>query len=33
VTGFDLRGLVAALREEDVDFVVVGGVAVGAHGR
>jgi hypothetical protein len=32
VTGFDLRGLVAALREEDVDFVVVGGVAVGAHG-
>jgi hypothetical protein len=32
VTAFDLRGLVAALREREVDFVVVGGVAVGAHG-
>jgi hypothetical protein len=32
MTGFDLKALVAVLNEEGVDFVVVGGVAVGAHG-
>ena len=32
MTIFDLRGLVAALAERDVDYVIVGGVAVGAHG-
>jgi hypothetical protein len=32
VTAFDLRSLVAALSRRDVDYVVVGGVAVGAHG-
>jgi hypothetical protein len=32
VTAFDLRSLVAALRRRDVDYIVVGGVAVGAHG-
>ncbi len=29
---FDLRALLAALHERDVRFVVIGGVAVGAHG-
>lgn len=29
---FDLRALLAALHEHGVDFVVIGGVAVGAHG-
>lgn len=29
---FDLRALLAALHEHDVRFVVIGGVAVGAHG-
>ena len=29
---FDLRSLLAALHEHDVRFVVIGGVAVGAHG-
>lgn len=29
---FDLRALLAALREREVRFVVIGGVAVGAHG-
>jgi len=29
---FDLRSLLAALHEHGVDFVVIGGVAVGAHG-
>lgn len=29
---FDLRSLLAALNEHDVRFVVIGGVAVGAHG-
>ncbi len=29
---FDLRGLLAALHEHEVRFVVIGGVAVGAHG-
>lgn len=28
----DLRGLVAALQAHDVDYVVIGGVAVAAHG-
>jgi hypothetical protein len=32
VTDFDLRALVDALRQHDVDFVVIGGVAVAAHG-
>jgi hypothetical protein len=32
VTVFDLRALTAALHEHEVEFVVVGGVAVGAHG-
>lgn len=32
MTGFDLAALVAALDQGDVGFVVVGGVAVGAHG-
>lgn len=29
---FDLRALLSTLREQDVRFVVIGGVAVGAHG-
>ncbi|MGE5280906.1 MAG: hypothetical protein ACM3N0_01040 [Chloroflexota bacterium] len=29
---FDLRSLIEALHEADVEFVVIGGVAVGAHG-
>ena len=29
---FDLRSLLEALNERDVHFVVIGGVAVGAHG-
>ncbi len=29
---FDLRGLLGALHEQEVRFVVIGGVAVGAHG-
>jgi hypothetical protein len=32
LTGFDLRALLAALQEHGVNFVVIGGVAVGAHG-
>jgi hypothetical protein len=32
VTEFDLRSLLAALHEHEVGFVVIGGVAVGAHG-
>jgi hypothetical protein len=32
LTEFDLRGLLEALHEHDVRFVVIGGVAVGAHG-
>jgi hypothetical protein len=32
VTEFDLRSLLAVLHEHEVAFVVIGGVAVGAHG-
>jgi hypothetical protein len=32
VTEFDLRALLDALNRRDVRFVVIGGVAVGAHG-
>jgi hypothetical protein len=32
LTEFDLRALLELLREEGVDFVVIGGVAVAAHG-
>ncbi|HEX5761973.1 MAG TPA: hypothetical protein VFY04_02520 [Solirubrobacterales bacterium] len=32
MTAFDLRSLLQALHARDVDFVVIGGVAVGAHG-
>lgn len=32
MTDFDLRSLLQALHESDVRFVVIGGVAVGAHG-
>lgn len=32
MTEFDLRALLQALSERDVRFVVIGGVAVGAHG-
>jgi hypothetical protein len=32
VSEFDLRALLAALHEQGVNFVVIGGVAVGAHG-
>lgn len=32
MSGFDLRGLLEVLVKRDVDFVIVGGVAVGAHG-
>lgn len=32
MTEFDLRALVEALHGRDVEFIVIGGVAVGAHG-
>jgi hypothetical protein len=32
VTAFDLRSLVATLSAHEVEYIVVGGVAVGAHG-
>jgi hypothetical protein len=32
LSGFDLRALLSALHAHDVRFVVIGGVAVGAHG-
>ena len=32
MTEFDLRALVEALHERAVEFIVIGGVAVGAHG-
>lgn len=32
MTGFDLRSLLQALVDQDVRFIVIGGVAVGAHG-
>jgi hypothetical protein len=32
VTEFDLRSLLGALNDHSVEFVVIGGVAVGAHG-
>lgn len=32
MTEFDLRSLLAVLHDHDVRFVVIGGVAVGAHG-
>ena len=32
MSAFDLRALLACLHEHDVRFVVIGGVAVGAHG-
>lgn len=32
MTQFDLRALLATLRDHEVRFVVIGGVAVGAHG-
>jgi len=32
LSDFDLRALLAALHEHEVRFVVIGGVAVGAHG-
>lgn len=32
MSNFDLRALAAALRATEVEFVVVGGIAVGAHG-
>lgn len=32
MTEFDLRSLLQALHEREVEFVVIGGVAVGAHG-
>jgi hypothetical protein len=32
LSGFDLRSLLEALDDHDVRFVVIGGVAVGAHG-
>lgn len=32
MSAFDLRALLAALHEREVRFVVIGGVAVGAHG-
>lgn len=32
MTEFDLRSLLEALQEHQVSFVVIGGVAVGAHG-
>lgn len=32
MTGFDLRSLLQALDERNIEFIVIGGVAVGAHG-
>lgn len=32
MSGFHLQALAGALRDHEVDFIVVGGVAVGAHG-
>ncbi|HEX7245615.1 MAG TPA: hypothetical protein VF245_08630 [Solirubrobacterales bacterium] len=32
MTEFNLRSLLAALHDHEVEFVVIGGVAVGAHG-
>ena len=32
MTEFDLRSLLGALHDHGVEFVVIGGVAVGAHG-
>lgn len=32
MTDFDLRALLEALHDHDVRFVVIGGIAVGAHG-
>jgi len=32
LTGFDLRALLQALADREIRFVVIGGVAVGAHG-
>lgn len=32
MSGFDLRALLEALNEAGIEFVVIGGVAVGAHG-
>lgn len=32
MTDFDLRSLLQALHEQGIEFVVIGGVAVGAHG-
>lgn len=32
MSSFDLRALLAALNDAEVEFVVIGGVAVGAHG-
>lgn len=32
MTDFDLRALLASLHDHEVSFVVIGGVAVGAHG-
>lgn len=32
MTEFDLRALLEALRSHDISFIVIGGVAVGAHG-
>ncbi len=32
MTEFDLRSLLEALQQHDVSFIVIGGVAVGAHG-
>jgi hypothetical protein len=32
LTEFDLRSLLEALQQHDVSFIVIGGVAVGAHG-
>lgn len=32
MTEFDLRALLELLREREIDFIVIGGVAVAAHG-
>lgn len=32
MTEFDLRALLEALHDDDIRFIVIGGVAVGAHG-
>jgi hypothetical protein len=32
LTEFDLRALLEALHSHDISFIVIGGVAVGAHG-